>query len=114
MSNVIRVALPGYNAMTDTDPDHYALYADEDWVLIKEAMRGSISVGATDTETITHNLGYVPFWGVYAQDSEAHWVYGVNFYGDFRAYSDTTTLTLQNDTGTARTFYYYIFHDQQI
>lgn len=112
MTNVVRVALPGYNAETDTDLDHFALYTDQDNVLIKEKTRGSISVaGGGGTQTITHSLGYVPFWAVYAN---GEWVYGNNIYGDYKAYATTTTLVLRNNNASARTFLYYIFYDQQV
>jgi len=67
MSNVARTALPGYNALTDTDPDHFSLYADEDNVLIKRKQTGSgtISAGAPTTETIAHDLTYISFFMVY-------------------------------------------------
>jgi hypothetical protein len=111
MAQTIRVSLPGFNVLTDIDPDHFALYADEDWVLIKEFSRGSISVATFDSESITHNLGYVPFWSVYAGGV---WVWGWNIYGDYRASSNTTTLTLNNLTGSSAVFKYYIFYDQQV
>jgi len=107
----MRVSLPGYNAGTDTNPDHYALYADEDWVLIKEKTRGTIDISPSASGTITHSLGYVPFFAVYANDN---WVYGYNIYGQYKVYATGTTLVLENyATGTA-TFKYYIFYDQQI
>lgn len=112
MTYTIRVSLAGYNALTDTNPDHYALYADSDWVLIKEKTRGSVSVaGSGGTQTITHSLGYVPFFAVYAN---GQWVYGYDMYGDYRAYATTTTLVLINNGASAKTFKYYIFYDQQI
>jgi hypothetical protein len=109
--HIIRVALPGYNALTDTNPDHFALYSDEDWVLIKEKMRGSVSVGAFSSETITHNLGYVPFYAVYA---DREWVSGYNIYSSYRVYATTTTLVISNTSASAKTFAYYLFYDRQL
>jgi hypothetical protein len=106
--NVIRVALPGYDALTDTNPDHFALYSDEDWVLIKEFRRDSVEIAHGDTEIITHNLGYIPFFAVYAN---GEWVTGFNIYSDYRAYATTTTLTLVNNNASTQTFMYYIFYD---
>jgi len=111
MNNVIRVALPGYNALTDTDPDHFALYTDEDWVLIKEKLRGSQVINAGDTLTINHNLGYVPFFAVYA---DREWIHGYNIYSNYKCYATTTTLVMINNDVTNRTFAYYIFYDQQV
>ena len=52
MGNVIRVALPTYNALTDTNPDHFALYSDQDWVLIKEFTRINIEARQLNTEEL--------------------------------------------------------------
>ena len=67
MSQVIRVSLPGYNALTDTDPDHFALYSDEDWVLIKEYNRGSVSASEEGTP-VYYYLDYIPTIFAYYQD----------------------------------------------
>ena len=115
MKQVIKVALPGYNAETDTNPDHFALYSDEDWVLIKEKLRDSIEVDAFSSETITHNLGYVPFFAVYANNGTfGKWINGYNIYEEYKCYATTTTLVLINSSASAITFQYYIFYDQQV
>lgn len=107
----MRVALPGYDALTDTNPDHFALNSDENWVLIKEKMRGTVSVNANSNATITHNLGYVPFFSVYA---DREWITGYNIYSSFQAYATTTTLVMRNNSASAKTFAYYIFYDRQL
>ena len=58
MAQTIRVSLAGYNTLTETDRNNYALYADEDNVLLKEAARGNLASGGS----YTHNLGYHPFY----------------------------------------------------
>ena len=62
MGRGIKIALPGYNAFTDTDPDHFALYVDQDdptdYVLLKEKEKDTISVSSSTP--ISHGLGYVP------------------------------------------------------
>lgn len=115
MRQSIRVALPGYNVETDTNPDHFALYSDQDWILIKEFNRGSISVSSGGTETITHNLGYIPFFAVYAEDgSFGKYINGYNIYSDQKCYATTSTLVLINNGVSSITFKYYIFYDRQI
>jgi len=109
--HAMRVALPGYNALTDTNPDHFALYSDEDWVLIKEKMRGTETIAAYGSKTITHNLGYVPFFAVYANHV---WTNGYNMYSLYKCYATTTTLVLINSSAQAADFAYYIFYDRQI
>jgi hypothetical protein len=125
-----RVSLPGYD-VTDTDPDHFALMADEGYVLIKEKLRGSTSInytGATPYQ-ITHNLGYIPFFLVYVYDS----IGGFNgvigwklipasqlavVVPTFWCYADTTKLYIYNfqytDHGIAQTFKWYIFYDELV
>jgi len=78
MSQVFKIALPGYNAFTDTDPDHFSLYVDsddsDDYVLIKEKTRGSETVAGSSSTNIAHGLSYVPFVIVFAEISSGKWI----------------------------------------
>jgi len=111
MTNTMRVSLPGYNALTDTDLDHFALHADEDNVLIKEFERGSYTSTANETKTIPHNLGYIPFYLVFFEISGKWYSVGWGFISSpyVGSYVDTTNLTIytQNSTNVK----YYIFYD---
>jgi hypothetical protein len=127
MTQTIRVALPTYDAQTDTNQDHYALYADQDNVLIKEFTRGSVSItgnGSQVISTITHNLGYIPFFLVYVFDTQAlhnpnKWMLlAHNTAGastpPYLAVADTTNLYIYNFLAAAAgaiSFKYYIFYD---
>ena len=106
--NVLRVALPGVNALTDSDPKNFSLFSDTDNVLIKEFGRGS----GTGDVTITHSLGYVPFFLVYTEISAGRFRI-VNAQGAFgggtQVYATTTTLVIANNTGV--NYQYYIFYD---
>lgn len=130
MPNVIRVALPGYDALTDTNLDHFALYTDQDNVLIKEFTRGSVSITGNGTEvieTIAHNLGYVPFFLVYVFDTAsafndnkwkllAHNTAGASV-PPYIAVADTTNLYIYNFLAAAEgaiSFKYYIFYDNVV
>jgi hypothetical protein len=115
MNKVLRVALPGYNAQTDTNPDHFALYSDEDWVLIKELKRGADDVELNNIATIPHNLGYIPLYFVYCE-------VGNNVYkivngfdpvgGGWRCYADDTNIYIANYfSATYKSYRYYIFYD---
>jgi hypothetical protein len=119
MAYTIRVSLPGYNALTDTDLDHYALFVDSsvDYTLIKEYTRGSASISPTFSTPypVSHNLGYVPFFLVYVFDG-THWTLTPNFQTAvvapyYYANSDSNNLEIWNFTGSNATFKWYIFYD---
>jgi len=116
MGQTIKVALPGYDAFADKNPDHFSLYVDNDdsndYILIKEKLSDIVSV--TGTVNVSHNLGYVPFCLVYAEVSTGVWrklfgnpiVSGGNKWFEINA----TNLVLRN-TGSAVNFTYHIFYD---
>ena len=104
----MRVSLPGYDAGTDTNIDHYALYADEDNVLIKEKERGTVSGNGT----VVHNLGYVPFFATYIGSAGAqHWVYGAGAYIPWVVQATSDKIIFFGGTRSSK---YYLFYDQQI
>ncbi len=117
MGRGIKIALPGYDAFTDTDPDHFALYVDSDdpndYVLIKEDQVATVSV-TSSPNNIAHGLGYVPFCLVFAETSSGVWrklfSHPVNSSG-FWFEVDATNLVLHNTSGTNRNFSYHIFLD---
>ena len=116
MVKVIRVALPTYNALTETDPDNFALISDDDWILIKEKARGSISVSNGDSEPIAHGLAYVPFVVVFYEVSLGVWrkLIGDDEFNANDVYMgiNATNLILYNYSGASVDFKYYIFYDQ--
>ena len=118
MNQVIKIALPSYDAFNDTNPDHFALYVDQktDNILIKEKTRGSISVaGSGGSETIAHRLGYVPFVLAFYESSAGVFrkIHGATDPATSNPYFtvDSTNLVLRNPTGSSTTMSYYIFYD---
>jgi hypothetical protein len=119
MRQVIKIALPGYNAFTDTNPDHFALYVDPDeridYVLIKEKTYATVSVASSDSETIAHGLGYVPFCLVFVESSSGVWrklfSRPLDGTGYFFEVTDTN-LIIYNDSASAKSFSYHIFYDE--
>lgn len=116
MPHTIRVSLPGYNALTDTDPNHYALIADDvdgdENILIKEKMRGIENVNNGATDTINHGLGYPPFVLAYARVTGIDvYLYGSSIYNTEYMYTDSTNVYFHNSGGSAIDFRYYIFYD---
>lgn len=113
MSQIFKIALPGYNAFTDSNPNHFSLYVDTqvDYILIKEKAVGSTSVSGT--VNIAHNLGYVPFCLVFVEVSAGEWrklfshpIDGIGYWFEV----NSTNLVLRN-TGAAKNFAYHIFYD---
>ena len=116
MGQVIKVALSGYDAFTDTDPNHFSLYVDNDdsndYILIKEKTTDTIAVDGTTN--IAHNLAYIPFCLVFAEVSSGVWRKLYSHPIDSSGYwfeVNSTNLVLKNDTGTPKDFQYHIFYD---
>lgn len=115
MGMTIRVSTPGNNALTDTNIDHYSVYADSDNVLIKEQSRGTVGVADGSTGTITHDLNYIPFYLAYCQISSSR--YRLNTFNSVTSSSwrltiNQSSLQIRNAFGTAGTLVrYYIFYD---
>lgn len=114
MAQTIRISLPTINALTNTDPNNFALYADAtvDYILIKEKSRGSSSF--TGTSNIAHGLGYIPLCFVFTEISSN--VYRKLFSSPFDGIGywfevNATNLVLRNSTGLSKVFQYYIFYD---
>lgn len=116
MGKTIRVSLPTYDAIEDTNVDHYALFADEDNVLIKEFARGVISVPHGGSAEITHNLGYIPFFAFFVNIGggvyQLGWLYNPDSGNN--AYATTSVIHFSHTSGSDRDFLYYIFYDQQV
>ena len=115
MARGIKIALPGYNALTDTNPNHFSLYVDDsesvEYVLIKELTKSTISV--TTTQTVTHNLGYVPMVLVFAEVTSGVWrrLFSRDITGFGAYYTVTSTELSLKNSGGARQFAYHIFLD---
>lgn len=123
MGMTARVSLPGYNAGTDTNLDHYSLYADVDNVLIKRQSQGSVTLPVAGTSgatigTYAHNLGYIPFFLAYTDyGAGTSWNILNNQYNLFSvpqaiSGADGTNLYLVNFNGAGTSNYQYsIFYD---
>ncbi len=115
MGFTIRVTTPGYDALTDVTPDHYSLLSDSDNILIKEKVRGTISVAAGSNGTVAHNLGYIPFVVSNYKEGDNY----IKCYGQISAsainrpgYNLGTSNIIFVNTGTVSlVFSYYLFYD---
>ena len=123
MGQTVRLSTPGNDVLTDTNLDHYSLYADADNILIKEKSRGTFSL-SSGTQTVAHNLGYIPDFKVFVNDQSA----SSGRYGwkaipaqnsalvvaDYWAEADGTNMYVVNNVGSSTAFAYYIFYDNQV
>ncbi|MDE2026118.1 MAG: hypothetical protein KGJ07_06495 [Patescibacteria group bacterium] len=118
MSFLARISLAGYNALTDTNPDHYALFCDQDNVLIKEKARGSGSLSYTGSTNINHGLSYIPMFLFWGDDSSGNLIYGglTNTFSaanEWDVNSDTSNLNItQLVDMSSRNYQYFIFYDK--
>ena len=115
MAKVFKIALPGYDALADNDPNHFSLYVDQqtDYFLIKEKLVDTASVDGTSN--IAHDLGYVPFCLVFVETATGVWRKIFSVPLDSSGYwfeVNGTNLILRNTTGSAKTFAYRIFYDK--
>lgn len=110
----IRWSLETYNALTDTNPDHFALFADQDNILIKEKVRGSISVSGFGSQNIAHGLTYIPLVFVFGNMVGDEWTLLGGDSGNIYAHIElnTTNIVIVNSSSVAHLFKYYLFYDQ--
>lgn len=121
MAIKVRVSLPTYNALTDTDPRHYSIFADQDNVLIKELARGAGDLASGGIATIAHNLGYIPHVKCYGKQTSGtvtNWALLLAGQSEglqlVEAYLDTTNLYIKKiANGNTGSYKYYIFYDEQ-
>ncbi len=115
---VFKVALPGYQADVDTNPDHFSVYYDStdagENILIKEKERGSVTIAGGSSQTITHNLGYVPLVFVFGRLSGDRWSLLQGDSGELTASIELSTsiLKIYNTGSSPKLFKYYIFYDK--
>lgn len=112
MGYTIRASLAGYNALTDTDPRHYSLFADQDNVLIKEFSRGGSDTSSGSE--ITHSLGYIPFYIVMGKVGSSRWKVANSYDplgGEWLIYADTSKIYLDEGGSSENDYKYYIFYD---
>jgi hypothetical protein len=114
----IRIAKPGYNVLTETDLDN--IIFDSAYDTLKYHLSGtkSLVVAGSDAETtVTHGLGYIPFFIVFVQNPSVTTRYSmtpyvfedVADYAYLSAYADSDKIyfTAHTNTLNATVNYYY-------
>lgn len=125
MTNKIVVAKPGFNALTETDPNNLIFSSDYDSLKYYISGSTSLTPNGVDIETnITHGLGYIPFFIVYVHGinvtkySMCPWTFSdAGNYANINAYADSTKLYFKIFTNTfigifTFTFQYKIFRNR--
>ena len=108
----IKVMRAGYSVTESVSPPaqikKFALLSSANLLKIKQNGRLSLNSGASIV--IPHGLSYKPlFWVFVSRGGDLYPVY-YEIGGTF-AYVDPTNLVIENQDGSTRDFYYYIFHD---
>lgn len=104
MSYKLVISKPGYNALTETNPDH--LVFSSDYNTFKYHAEGSLILdltrGTEFEEAVHHGLGYKPVVFCYAQFSGASYYYFLNYswadigyYMHFHAFIDNSYLRIK-------------------
>lgn len=133
MAYGIRVSKPGKDALSADVRD---LYMDTSYPILKIKASGAgtlnISDGGSDSDTISHNLGYVPrvlvygeFYSVYSGAKSAYYrrypirEFLSTYFCEFTYSIDDTKLTITGEffdeqaySGTFN-YFYYLFYDEQ-
>ncbi len=112
----IQVSRSGYNAQdldpnSPTDLQNISLTtASTSFSLLKVLAKGKVTLTNGSTTTIAHGLSYTPIMWTFLNNS------GVMRKVDHdtaktKAHIDGTNLTIRNNEGSTKDFYYYIFYD---
>lgn len=126
MSKKIVISKSGYNALTETDSNNLIYSSDYD--SLKYHSSGTVDVavsGANAEGSVTHSLGYIPFFVVYVNRFSGASALRFNMCpGTFSsmfgttiasAYADSTKLYFRVETSSATAtynFYYKIFRNR--
>ncbi len=117
MANVVRVALPGFNALTDTNPAHFSLFVGgtTNQTLVKEQSRGTASVSSFNEGTVVHGIGYYPYAmsATEVNTGEYEWIYNAfgGAYNPYYMYVTTQNIVFGNQDSVTKPFTYSIFYD---
>ena len=126
MNQKILVSKPGYNVITETNPNNLIFSSDYD--TLKYYSSGNVTLdlngGTTVEGTITHNLGYAPFFAVYASlgSPQTNWSNVPVILDDypiawifFSAWVDATKLYIRSTADSVKSMtlisYYKIFRN---
>jgi len=105
----IKISEAGYDVFTATDKQ---LIFKSDFQLIKVAFSGTVPL-IQNWITITHNLGYIPQFLVFINDSNTNKTcLGTAMWGIGVARADTSKVYIKRNNVSGDTAYYYIFYEQ--
>jgi hypothetical protein len=121
MNNKLLIAKPGFNALTEADPNNFIFHSD--YGTLKYHISGSADLfidGANAETNITHGLGYIPFFVVYANKLSPSntWsmcpqtFFDAGAYLYLNAYADSDKIYFRAETASASNtinFYYKVF-----
>lgn len=112
----IQISKPGYSAsaLDPNDADDLQnislTTASSAFSLLKVSARGKVTLANNATTTIAHGLAYTPIAWVFLNNTSNLRKVDHNTAAT-KAHIDNTNLTIRNNEGASRDFYYYILHD---
>lgn len=106
----LKIAKTGHDVNTITDPRNFIFSTDYDY--LKESSSGLVDTDSGGNVTITHSLGYVPAFIVFAADSAdlTKW----SSYDAMTSYATTTSVVIQNCFGGIQSKVFYIIFSSQV
>lgn len=124
MTTGFKISKPGYNALTETDPNN--LVISSDFGTLKYHISGTVQLavsGSSIETSVTHGLGYIPFFVTYyknpalttrfSQTPEVFESLPSN-YSYIESYADSTKVYFTVHTNTLNatvTFHYKIYRN---
>src|SRR3990167_5099839 len=109
MSNKIVIAKPGFDALTETDPNNLIFSSDYDTLKYYASGSAELTPNGSDIETsVAHNLGYIPFFIAYVHSITSTTKYSMcpftfsdaGFYATICAYADANNIYFKIFTNT--------------
>ncbi len=120
MTHKIIIAKPGYNALTDKDPNHLIFSSDYNTLKYYFTGNTNVTISASgagqfeNTTTVAHNLGYIPFFFGYIYDGTNYYINPINGIAgfDYEIYADATNLYCYGSkhftgAGSYTVYFYY-------
>ncbi len=120
MGYKIAISKSGFNVLTETNPDNLIFSSDYNTLKYYVSGSGSVTITASgagqfdNTATVSHGLGYRPFFSGYIYDGTNYYMNPINSISSFNygIYVDTSNIYLYGtkyfySAGNYTIYFYY-------